>query len=48
MGGGFRVDAATLNQVGHSMLTIQWQDGDKVIVAPVENATGEAIYPANG
>ena len=47
MGGGFRVDPATLNQVGHSMLTIQWQDGEKLIVAPVENATGEAIYPAN-
>ena len=46
MGGGFRVDE-TLNQVGHSMLTIQWQDGEKVIVAPAENATGEAVYPAN-
>jgi branched-chain amino acid transport system substrate-binding protein len=46
MGGGFRVDE-TLNQVGHTMLTIQWQDGEKVIVAPAENATGEAIYPAN-
>jgi branched-chain amino acid transport system substrate-binding protein len=46
MGGGFRVDE-TLNQVGHTMLTIQWQDGDKVIIAPEEAATGEAIYPAN-
>ncbi|MEX1134271.1 MAG: amino acid ABC transporter substrate-binding protein [Acidimicrobiia bacterium] len=47
MGGGFRVDPETLNQVGHSMLTIQWQDGEKVIIAPAESATGEAIYPAN-
>jgi branched-chain amino acid transport system substrate-binding protein len=47
MGGGFRLDPETLNQVGHSMLTIQWQDGEKVIIAPAENATGDAVYPAN-
>ena len=47
MGGGFKLDPETLNQVGHSMLTIQWQDGEKVIIAPAENATGEAVYPAN-
>lgn len=47
MGGAFRVDPETLNQVGHEMLTIQWQDGEKVIVAPEEAANGEAIYPAN-
>lgn len=47
MGGVFRVDPETLNQVGHEMLTIQWQDGEKVIVAPEEAANGEAIYPAN-
>jgi branched-chain amino acid transport system substrate-binding protein len=47
MGGGFRVDPETLIQVGHEMLTIQWQDGEKVIVAPEEAANGTAIYPAN-
>lgn len=46
-GGGFRLDPDTLNQVGHAMTTVQWQDGDKVIVTPEEAATGEAIYPAN-
>jgi branched-chain amino acid transport system substrate-binding protein len=48
MGGGFRVDPETLIQVGHGMVTIQWQDGEKVIVAPAANANAEAIYPANG
>jgi branched-chain amino acid transport system substrate-binding protein len=47
MGGAFSLDPETLNQVGHEMLTIQWQDGEKVIVAPEEAANGEAIYPAN-
>jgi len=47
MGGGFRVDPETLIQVGHEMVTIQWQDGEKVIVAPAANANAEAIYPAN-
>ncbi|MGH8946306.1 MAG: amino acid ABC transporter substrate-binding protein [Acidimicrobiia bacterium] len=46
-GGGFDVDPATLNQIGHAMVTIQWQDGEKVIVAPAEYANAEAIYPAN-
>jgi branched-chain amino acid transport system substrate-binding protein len=47
MGGGFRVDPETLMQVGHDILTIQWQDGEKVIIAPEEAANGSAIYPAN-
>lgn len=47
MGGGFRVDPDTLIQVGHDMVTIQWQDGEKVIVAPAAYATAEAVYPAN-
>ena len=47
MGGAFSLDPETLNQVGHEMLTIQWQDGEKVIVAPEEAANGEAMYPAN-
>lgn len=44
VGGEFRVDE-TLNQVGHTMVTIQWQEGAKVIVAPEESATGQALYP---
>jgi branched-chain amino acid transport system substrate-binding protein len=47
MGGGFRIDPETLIQVGHDMVTIQWQNGEKVIVAPAAYATGEAIYPAD-
>jgi branched-chain amino acid transport system substrate-binding protein len=46
-GGGFDVDPETLNQIGHAMVTIQWQDGEKVIVAPAEYANAEAVYPAN-
>lgn len=46
-GGGFAIDPATLIQVGHDMVTIQWQDGQKVIVAPVQYANAEPIYPAN-
>jgi branched-chain amino acid transport system substrate-binding protein len=46
-GGGYAIDPETLIQVGHDMVTIQWQDGDKVIVAPSDFANAEAIYPAN-
>lgn len=46
-GGGFDVDPETLNQIGHAMVTIQWQDGEKVIIAPAEYANAEAVYPAN-
>jgi branched-chain amino acid transport system substrate-binding protein len=46
-GGGYALDPETLNQVGHDMVTIQWQDGEKVIVAPEEFANGDAVYPAN-
>jgi branched-chain amino acid transport system substrate-binding protein len=45
VGGGFDVDPETLIQVGHTMITIQWQGGEKVIVGPEENATGEPVYP---
>ena len=46
-GGGFDVDPETLNQIGHDMVTIQWQDGEKVIVTPAAFANAEPIYPAN-
>jgi branched-chain amino acid transport system substrate-binding protein len=45
VGGGFKVDPETLIQVGHSMTTLQWQGGGKVITGPPESATGEAVYP---
>lgn len=45
VGGGFDIDPETLVQVGHAMITIQWQGGEKVIVGPAENATGEPVYP---
>lgn len=46
-GGGFAIDPETLIQVGHDMVTIQWQDGEKVIVTPAAYANAEPIYPAN-
>jgi branched-chain amino acid transport system substrate-binding protein len=46
-GGGYAIDPETLIQVGHDMVTIQWQDGEKVIVAPSEFANADAVYPAN-
>lgn len=46
-GGGYAIDPETLIQVGHDMVTIQWQDGEKVIVAPSEFANAEPVYPAN-
>jgi branched-chain amino acid transport system substrate-binding protein len=32
-------------QVGHSMVDMQWQDGERVIVWPADAATGEVCYP---
>jgi len=46
-GGGYAIDPETLIQVGHDMVTIQWQDGEKVIVAPTEFANADPVYPAN-
>lgn len=34
------------NQTGHEMVTVQWQEGEKVIVYPERFATGDFIYPA--
>ncbi len=42
--GGYKVDE-TGKQVGHIPLTVQWQDGEKVIVAPTDIATGEIMLP---
>lgn len=42
--GGYKVDE-TGKQVGHIPLTVQWQSGEKVIVAPADIATGEIMLP---
>jgi branched-chain amino acid transport system substrate-binding protein len=42
--GAFRVDRDGV-QVGHTMLTFQWQDGKKVIVWPDELAPGKPRFP---
>lgn len=42
--GGYKVDE-TGKQVGHIPLTVQWQNGEKVIVAPDAVKTGEIDLP---
>jgi hypothetical protein len=43
--GGWDVDDTGM-QIGHSMIDMQWQKGGKrVIVWPLEAATGDVIYP---
>jgi branched-chain amino acid transport system substrate-binding protein len=42
--GAFKVDADGL-QVAHQMVTIQWQDGKRVIVWPEELAPGKPRFP---
>jgi branched-chain amino acid transport system substrate-binding protein len=42
--GRFKVDPTGI-QIGHKMLTIQWQDGKKVIVWPEELAPGKPRFP---
>jgi len=42
--GGWDVDDTGL-QVGHSMVDVQWQSGQRVIVWPEEAMTGKVYYP---
>ncbi|MBW2606793.1 MAG: amino acid ABC transporter substrate-binding protein [Deltaproteobacteria bacterium] len=43
--GGWDVDDTGM-QIGHSMIDMQWQEGGKrVIVWPLEAATGKLVYP---
>jgi branched-chain amino acid transport system substrate-binding protein len=42
--GAFKVDADGL-QIAHKMVTIQWQDGKRVIVWPEELAPGKPRFP---
>jgi branched-chain amino acid transport system substrate-binding protein len=43
--GHFKIDPDTLKQVGHEMVAIQWQDGQKQVIAPPEFKTADVIYP---
>jgi len=43
--GGFKIDGKTGLQTGHSMVTVQWQNGKRVIVWPPEAATDKPCYP---
>jgi branched-chain amino acid transport system substrate-binding protein len=42
--GGWKVDDNGM-QAGHSMVDVQWQDGQRVIVWPEEAQTGKVCYP---
>ena len=42
--GEYSVDE-TGKQIGHIPLTVQWQEGAKVLVAPEELMTGELTLP---
>lgn len=42
--GEYKVDE-TGKQVGHIPLTVQWQDGEKVLVAPEDLKTGDIMLP---
>jgi branched-chain amino acid transport system substrate-binding protein len=43
--GRFRLDPTTGRQIGHQMLLVQWQDGQKRIIWPEESAQAELCYP---
>ena len=43
--GNFRLDPVTGLQVGHEVLTVQWQGGARRIVWPPEHADRSLIYP---
>lgn len=42
--GGWDIDDTGL-QVGHSMVDVQWQDGQREIVWPLKARTAEPLYP---
>lgn len=43
--GHFKIAPGTGKQIGHSMVTVQWQNGKKLIVYPEELAETQPIYP---
>ncbi len=44
--GRLKIDPKTGLQIGHSMVVVQWQAGEKKIVYPASAAEAEPIYPA--
>jgi branched-chain amino acid transport system substrate-binding protein len=42
--GDFKIDPVTGSQVGHKMLTVQWQGGNKFIVFPKQLAEKDPLY----
>ncbi|MGH2848253.1 MAG: ABC transporter substrate-binding protein [Thermoleophilaceae bacterium] len=45
MFGRFRLDPETAEQIGHRVLTVQWQDGRREVVWPRERATAALRHP---
>ena len=45
MYGRFRLDARSRRQVGHQVLTVQWQDGARRVIWPPEQAQAPLRYP---
>jgi branched-chain amino acid transport system substrate-binding protein len=45
--GEFRLDAATGLQIGHEVLTVQWQAGKRRVVWPAERAERPLVYPSS-
>jgi branched-chain amino acid transport system substrate-binding protein len=43
--GDFKIERASGKQIGHKMVIVQWQDGNKCIVYPKEVAEKEPLYP---
>jgi branched-chain amino acid transport system substrate-binding protein len=43
--GRSRIDPNTGMQVGHNMVTVQWQEGRKVVVGPPDFVVKEIVYP---
>lgn len=43
--GRFRLDPDTGRQVGHRVLTVQWQEGQRVVVWPPERAGAQLRHP---
>ncbi len=40
-----KINPKTGIQIGHGMVSAQWQDGKKVVVGPPELAVGKIVYP---
>lgn len=43
--GSFKITPDTGSQTAHSVLTVQWQNGKKLIVHPEETAEAQPLYP---